>query len=169
MANRKQTTEYKAARQQLLAHNPACHWCGDVATEADHLIEHDAGGSDSIDNLVPSCKPCNSRRGQMYRAKRDALRQQTREKAFFTETHITPHPSFSVFGGNQPELAGTGENEPDQVPVASEFPRLVTPLVGGQSYGPLVAAWAQRHLNIELMPWQVTALSGQLVHDETGD
>jgi hypothetical protein len=46
---------------------------------------------------------------------------------------------------------------------------LVTAHVGDVSYGPAVAAWAQRHLNIELMPWQVTALSGQLVHDENGD
>jgi phage terminase large subunit-like protein len=74
-----------------------------------------------------------------------------------------------VFGGNQPELAGTGENQSDQVLVASEFPRLVTPHVGGRGYGPSVAAWAQRHLQIELMPWQVTALSGQLVHDDAGD
>ena len=169
MANRKQTTEYKAARSQLLAHNPACHWCGDIATEADHLIEHDAGGSDSIDNLVPACKPCNSRRGQMYRSKRDALRQQTREKAFFTETHITPHPSFSVFGENQTELAETSPNQPGLEVIASEAPRLVTGHIGDVSYGPAVAAWAERFMNVTLMPWQITALSGQLTQDENGE
>ncbi len=46
---------------------------------------------------------------------------------------------------------------------------MVTAGLGGCSYGPAVAAWAQRHLNIELMPWQVTALSGQLAHDDNGD
>ncbi len=75
MANRQRTPQYIAARRQLLAHNPLCHWCGQPATEADHLIEHDAGGSDTIDNLVPACKPCNSRRGQKYKETRDAQRQ----------------------------------------------------------------------------------------------
>jgi hypothetical protein len=74
-----------------------------------------------------------------------------------------------VFGENQPELAEIDGDQPGLAPIASEHPRLVTPLVGGQSYGPLVAAWAQRHLNIELMPWQVTALSGQLQHDHNGE
>jgi 5-methylcytosine-specific restriction endonuclease McrA len=83
MTNRKRTPEYNQARKQLLAHNPPCHWCGGIATEADHLIEHDAGGSDSIDNLVPSCKPCNSRRGNAYKQARDARRQKNREKSFF--------------------------------------------------------------------------------------
>jgi hypothetical protein len=31
-----------------------------------------------------------------------------------------------------------------------------------------VARWAKENLNIELMPWQVNALSGQLAHDESG-
>jgi hypothetical protein len=128
--------------------------------------------------MVPACKPCNARRGQQYKAKRDALIKQRREHAtntnntnesFFATNTPPPTPSFVVFGENQPELAGTGENQSDQVSVASEYPRLVTPNVGGRGYGPSVAAWAQRHLNIELMPWQVTALSGQLVHDDAGD
>jgi 5-methylcytosine-specific restriction endonuclease McrA len=93
MANRKTTATYRAARAQLLAHNPPCHWCGGVATEADHLIEHDAGGSDSIENLVPSCKNCNSRRGQVYKAKRDALIKQKREQSFFGTTQSTDRKS----------------------------------------------------------------------------
>jgi phage terminase large subunit-like protein len=173
--NQYTTSEYKANRKQLLTGNPTCHWCGGTATTADHLIEVDRGGTNQLDNLVPACNPCNSRRGQAYRAQRDAQRKARREQAtndktpFFTETHITPHPISSVFGGNQPELAGTDLIVSDESLVASEFPRLVTPNVGDVSYGPAVAAWAQRHLNIELMPWQVTALSGQLVHDDNGD
>jgi hypothetical protein len=111
----------------------------------------------------------------MYKAKRDALVKQRREhatntKPFFGETQTPPTPSSSLFfDGNQPELAETETDQPDLGPTASEFPRLVTAGLGGCSYGPAVAAWAQRHLNIELMPWQVTALSGQLQHDENGD
>jgi hypothetical protein len=83
---------------------------------------------------------------------------------------MPPTPSSRLFfDGNQPELAETETDQSDLGPTASEFPRLVTAGLGGYSYGPAVAAWAQRHLNIELMPWQVTALSGQLQHDENGD
>jgi hypothetical protein len=47
-------------------------------------------------------------------------------------------------------------------------PRIETPHLGGNSYGPAVARWAQSNLDIELMPWQINALSGQLAHDEDG-
>jgi phage terminase large subunit-like protein len=173
--NEYNTNTYKANRKQLLTGNPTCHWCGATATTADHLIEVDRGGTNELDNLVPACNPCNSRRGQAYRAQRDKQRQARREQAtnnktpFFTEILETPHPLSSVFGENQPEPAGTDLIVSDASLVASECPRLVTPNVGDVSYGPLVAAWAQRHLQIELMPWQVTALSGQLVHDDNGD
>ena len=170
MANRQRTPQYIAARRQLLAHNPLCHWCGQPATEADHLIEHDAGGSDTIDNLVPACKPCNSRRGQKYKETRDAQRQKNREQAFFGREANTPTPNKRLFfDQNEPKLADIDGNQQGSEPIASEFPRLVTAGLGGCSYGPAVAAWAQRHLNIELMPWQVTALSGQLAHDDNGD
>ena len=187
MPKRTANPQYLAARKQLLAHNPPCHWCGQPATEADHLIEHDAGGTDTLDNLVPACKPCNSRRGQMYRQKRDALIKAKREQAhnraqqaihaseivdtpFFTGNTMPPTPSNRlIFDQNQPELARTDGNQSQTEPTASEYPRLVSPGLGGLSYGPAVAAWAKRHLNIELMPWQVTALSGQLEHDADGD
>lgn len=58
-----------------------CHWCGDRSTTADHYpIGRDEGGSDSLDNLVPSCRPCNSRRGAQYtNAKRAAPGRPSRE------------------------------------------------------------------------------------------
>ena len=170
MANRQRTPQYNQARKQLLAHNPTCHWCGQPATEADHLIEHDAGGTDTIDNLVPACKPCNSRRGQKYKQTRDAQRQKNREQAFFRGEAHTPTPSQRLFfDQNQPELAEIDANQPASGPIASELPRLATPVQGGWSYGPAVSAWASRYMQIELMPWQVTALSGQLQHDEHGE
>lgn len=43
-----------------------------------------------------------------------------------------------------------------------------TSVVGGNTYGPEVAAWAKRHLGVTLMPWQVRALSGQLVYGSDG-
>ena len=57
--NRKTTAQYRANRQALLEGHPDCHWCGkpwDKTFQADHLLEHDAGGDDSLSNLVPSCQ-----------------------------------------------------------------------------------------------------------------
>ena len=60
MPKRTSDPTYLANRAALLADNPLCHWCKRApATEADHLIEHDRGGTNDIDNLVPACKPCN--------------------------------------------------------------------------------------------------------------
>jgi hypothetical protein len=34
-------------------------YCGDRATEVDHIIEVARGGTNTIDNLQPLCKPCH--------------------------------------------------------------------------------------------------------------
>lgn len=172
MPKRTSDPAYRAARQALLASNPQCHWCGQPATEADHLIEYDRNpdGNADLSQMVPSCKPCNSRRGQTYKAKRDAAIKAKREQAFFGGNQLPPTPSNRLFfDENQPELAETGGEQLRLDPIASEQPRLVTPVQGGNSYGPRVAAWASRFMQVELMPWQVTALSLQLTTDDQGD
>lgn len=80
----------------------------------------------------------------------------------------TPTLISSIFLGNQPELAVTGEMPKDDWRIGREQPRLESVDVGAESYGPLVARWASRHMQVELMPWQVHALSGQLAHDHDG-
>ena len=55
MPKRTSDPTYLANRAALLADNPLCHWCKRApATEADHLIEHDRGGTNDIDNLSQS-------------------------------------------------------------------------------------------------------------------
>ena len=71
---------YKANRKQLLAGNPPCYWCGAPASEADHLIEHDRGGTDDLTNLVPACKPCNGRRGAAYKNKAKKKLKKNKQK-----------------------------------------------------------------------------------------
>jgi 5-methylcytosine-specific restriction endonuclease McrA len=46
--------EFKHNRAKVLDNgNAICHWCGiHQATEADHLLPTDAGGTNAIDNLV---------------------------------------------------------------------------------------------------------------------
>jgi hypothetical protein len=98
---RQHTTDdlnYRRNRQTLLANNPPCHWCGKYGTKtnpmtADHLIEFDRGGSDDLDNLVPACRNCNSKRGAIYKAKRDALKIQNRNAAVNHFFDTTPPPN----------------------------------------------------------------------------
>jgi len=40
-----------------------CQYCHDQANSVDHVIPRVKGGSDSLDNLVACCKPCNSAKG----------------------------------------------------------------------------------------------------------
>jgi hypothetical protein len=78
--------------------------------------------------------------------------------------------SFPVyFQTDQPEPAATGGHQLELASIDHNQPRLETPHLGGSTYGPSIAAWAAEHLNIELMPWQIHALSGQLLHDENGN
>jgi hypothetical protein len=69
---------------------------------------------------------------------------------------------------NQPELAVTGVDQLVDWRTGREQPRLESINVGTLSYGLQVALWAERFMQIMLMPWQVHALSGQLAHDEDG-
>ena len=45
-----------------------CYYCGDQLKpwetfSIDHVIPKSKGGTDELDNLVPSCRRCNSRKG----------------------------------------------------------------------------------------------------------
>ena len=67
MADPYKDPTYKRNRASILTGSPLCHWCGTAkATQADHLIELDRGGDHSLENLVPSCGPCNATRGTRY-------------------------------------------------------------------------------------------------------
>ena len=57
---------YKARRLQVLAAgNWSCYYCGQDATQVDHVIPIANGGDPmSLDNLVPACKRCNLSKGK---------------------------------------------------------------------------------------------------------
>lgn len=73
-------SQYIRNRKQLLATSPACHYCNQPANTVDHVIELDRwntenlpGSPHTLDNMVPACRSCNSRRGAQYgNAKRGA-------------------------------------------------------------------------------------------------
>lgn len=55
---------WEALRQAVLERDAyICAYCQGIATEADHVIPKAKGGTDQLDNLVASCRPCNTRKG----------------------------------------------------------------------------------------------------------
>jgi 5-methylcytosine-specific restriction protein A len=105
---RQRSAGWAKTRAELLRDNPVCHWCKKrKATEADHIIEVDRGGTNDPDNLVPSCKQCNARRGANYKAAKQRRTQaarpgatkqkpksQRKPKSFLVrDQQITPRPS----------------------------------------------------------------------------
>ena len=160
--------EYKRNRAEILKDKPLCHWgCGKLATTADHLTERAIGGTNDLSNMVASCLNCNSIRGASFQARRKAQQQQARN-AFLSATPPTPtHINQPYLGLNQPELELTGEGVSDDWRIGRERPRLESIQNGDDTYGPLVAAWAEKYMGIKcLMPWQIHALSGQLRHSD---
>ena len=174
-AGRTVDATYRKHRATILRDQPLCHWCKRrPATEADHLIPWSAGGANELENLVPSCKPCNARRGANYKAARDRRantspgqhkprnkpKQNTNTKTFFdTGTQLPPRPSFSLSERKETSKKGKGH----------DLPRLETivPEPAG-TYGPEVAEWASRIMGIELMPWQRRVLDQQLAFGADG-
>ena len=78
--------------------------------------------------------------------------------------------SFVLSVDNRRELAGTGENQQVDAGIGRDLPRLETVDIGGQTWGPLVAQWAERHLGVQLMGWQKRAVDGMLMLDpDTND
>ncbi|MGH9103538.1 MAG: HNH endonuclease, partial [Acidimicrobiales bacterium] len=39
-----------------------CQYCGDAAENIDHVVPRSRGGTHTWDNVVASCRPCNSRK-----------------------------------------------------------------------------------------------------------
>ena len=185
---KRNTPEFTRNRLIALENEPICHWCHKAkSTEADHLIETDRGGSDDVSNLVGSCKPCNASRGNRYlNAKRTAQQhsraehlglQQNAQKTkkpknndnfLKNEKKMTPTP-FSNISRNSHDSVQDSCESSVMVGVGVEQPRLVTPTGAFGSYSALVGAWSEAHLGRTLFPWQLTALSGALEHDEAGN
>ena len=51
-------------RAKVLEYEGRCAYCGESRPlTRDHILPLSRGGSDFISNVVPACKPCNSRKG----------------------------------------------------------------------------------------------------------
>ena len=184
--NRKTTAQYRANRQALLEGHPDCHWCGkpwNKTFQADHLLEHDAGGDDSLSNLVPSCPTCNAKRGAIYVNRKTQARQQARTQALNAQPHNGENNENPIFLGKQStpskrlgkitpsdgELAETGADCFELEVTGRVLPRLETVTNGVSVYAPLVVEFARKYMQVELMDWQVHAAMGLLESDSEGD
>ena len=49
--------------------------CIGTATTVDHYVARALGGSDHIDNLIPACGPCNSKKGGIDGARIKKMRR----------------------------------------------------------------------------------------------
>ena len=76
------TQRWKDQRLRVLKRDGyICQYCGQEATQVDHVISRKVGGSHDLDNLVACCAPCNARKG-------------ARSEGVFLATGSTP-PVFS--------------------------------------------------------------------------
>lgn len=58
-SSRAQDSEYRRNRATVLQGHPPCRYCGQPATQVDHVVPVSKGGTHSIANLVPCCARCN--------------------------------------------------------------------------------------------------------------
>ena len=154
MPARTANTAYRKRRAALLRDKPLCHWCKRrPATEADHLIPYDMVGDDT--DMVPACKPCNSKRGAEHKARKNAKRKQNTQNVFFTQNRLPPRPCLRV--------SPKAKQEPGRV--RADLPRLETKLPKTFSnHGAEIGKWAATHLHVTLMPWQKHVARCLLAH-----
>lgn len=78
------TAHWKKLRLQVLRRDAyTCTYCGDVATQVDHVWPKSKGGEDTLDNCVAACERCNY-------AKRD------KTDIFLGSTSTPPDLAFNI-------------------------------------------------------------------------
>lgn len=95
-ANRGTTTEREALRRACFrTWGKTCMYCGEIATEVDHILELDAGGSNTLDNLQPLCKPCHQAKTAAYNRSRGRQKPTEPRRAVFSG-RVAPTDSLSL-------------------------------------------------------------------------
>jgi hypothetical protein len=93
------TAHWKKIRLKVLARDAnTCAYCGDVATEVDHVYPKSKGGEDTLDNLVAACRRCN-------------ILKKDKTDTFFLAQGSTPLAfrfKNSPIGGNQSKSVQNG-------------------------------------------------------------
>jgi 5-methylcytosine-specific restriction endonuclease McrA len=72
------TTEWRNLRAACFrVWGKMCLMCGDRATDVDHIIELAAGGTNTIDNVQPLCKPCHRAKTSRFNSTRQRATEGT--------------------------------------------------------------------------------------------
>jgi hypothetical protein len=65
------TTKRESLRAQAFRmYGKTCNYCGEPGNEVDHVIELDAGGDNSIENLQVLCSACHKVKTAKYNSRR---------------------------------------------------------------------------------------------------
>lgn len=127
-------------------------------------MPYDIAGDDT--ELVPSCKPCNARRGAIYKARKNAKRNAKPQKVFFESNTLPPRPSLSV---SPKKRQRTKTNRDGLTRTGHDRPRLETGMPARySSHVDEVADWAETYLGVTLMPWQRHVCKALLGYNKSG-
>jgi 5-methylcytosine-specific restriction endonuclease McrA len=65
------TTKRESLRTQAFKmYGKTCNYCGEIGNEVDHVIELDAGGDNTLENLQVLCSPCHKAKTAKYNSRR---------------------------------------------------------------------------------------------------
>ncbi len=152
------------ARAALLADNPPCAYCGDVATVADHqppvsMHEHLEGSGCCV--YVPSCGRCSSMQGGMLAGGRSGVRG----VVTFDDAEPVPPPDDDLW-----DVAWMAEVR--EVPDNATWPRFMTaphPAAVGTHFADFEEWYTSRNPDQPLRWWQRLAGIRILEHDVGGE
>jgi hypothetical protein len=100
------TPEWVAVRKVVLHRDGfKCWYCGKVATTVDHLKPKSLGGTESLDNLVAACKPCNSSKKAKW-TDRLALSRDWEVEMDTPHLQFDQEPAARTIAGREPTEAG---------------------------------------------------------------
>jgi 5-methylcytosine-specific restriction endonuclease McrA len=100
------TSQWKAQRKRVLQRDSyTCAYCGQEATQVDHIIPRVDGGTHDMDNLIAACAKCNGLKGS--RSQASFLRMMSAPPVFIE----VPSPTRSVIHQDSPF---TAKPDPEQ-------------------------------------------------------
>lgn len=112
------TRRWKKLRLQVLRRDGyTCVYCGDVATQADHVWPRSKGGEDTLENCVAACASCNS-------LKRDTM-------GVFSATTATPPALADHLSPKRTNRSKSVQNSPTSVRVDHDSPFIAPSDQGG--------------------------------------
>ena len=93
-------TNWNAIRAVVLADGPQCVYCEiAVATEVDHIVPLSKGGTNEFENLVPACRPCNTKKSNGSVMPRNVASRSEIQSDADTDADTDKNPPTPLAGG----------------------------------------------------------------------